>query len=261
MSATQGKAFVYLVQARGELPEHYSAIECARADLIRLTWKDKLDGAIYFPNSTWTEGRNRLLGEAIGRERRYLYYIFLDEDIVFERGDWRLFEEYLLKYRPAAAAPYSPWYPPSRNSRLEQEAHTCFYFDAMFSAFHGDIVADRIVLPYYPGYDAKSWWFSQWFVIHLMQLFFPHHVLQFNRVWTRNAEHAPYPHADNWQPAREFFDQVVRHHALSALPRFFRRVVQKIAPFRVPAKPLDSYRVPEWKKFRELNLNSRFWAK
>lgn len=155
------KKFLYLVQGKGHLPDSYSTIECEQADLLRLSWKEKIDGAIYFPDSTWTEGRNKLLEEALKRNDQYLYYIFLDDDVVFEKGDWRTFEKYLLKYQPAAATPFCLWYPPNKDSPLELEAHTCFMFDAMFNAFHGDVVADGLVLPYYAGFDSKSWWYSQ----------------------------------------------------------------------------------------------------
>ena len=259
--SSASKTFVYLVQSKGELPVHYSHIESARSDLILLTWKDRLDRAIYLPHSTWTEGRNRLLEEATRRGLGYLYYIFLDDDIVLEKGDWRLFEQCLLRYRPAAAAPYAPWYPPSKGSRLDREAHTCFYFDAMFSAFHRDIVEDRIVLPYYAGYDQKSWWISQWLVIHLLHHFFPDHVLQVNRVWAANAQHGDYPKGGDWKPARDLLRHSIRDWGLDTPRKLLRKLMHRFAPFREPAKPLASYRISERRKHHELNPSSLLWAK
>lgn len=268
------KKFLYLVQGRGELPEVYSTIENAQADIIRLSWKEKIDGAIYFPNSTWTQGRNRLLEEARKRETPYLYYIFLDDDIVFEKGDWRTFEECLVKYEPAAATPFCSWYPPNKNSLLELEAHTCFMFDAMFNAFHRDIVNDDLVLPYYTGFDHKSWWYSQWFVIHLMHAFFPKHVLQFNGVWVGNSAHGIYPQSAEFDEGHSWLErEVLKPKPAPLLPfNLYERVAWRVqrkllrrnptpTPFREPSKKLRSYCISARQRARKVHSDSSYWTR
>lgn len=64
------KPFFYLVQGRGPLPGHYADLVSPRSDLIRLAWGEPIEGAIHFPGSTWTEGRNRLLQEALARPEK-----------------------------------------------------------------------------------------------------------------------------------------------------------------------------------------------
>lgn len=268
------KKFLYLVQGKGRLPDSYSTIEGEQADLIHLSWKDQIDGAIYFPNSTWTEGRNKLLEEALKRNEPYLYYIFLDDDVVFEKGDWRTFEQALLKYEPAAATPFCPWYPPNKDSPLELEAHTCFMFDAMFNAFHRDVVTDGLVLPYYTGFDSKSWWYSQWFVIHLMNMFFPNHVLQINEVWVNNATHGAYPLSADFTEGRNWFEtQVLKPKSAPLLPfnlyerimwRISRKILRRapaVSSFRPPSKKLKSYRVPMRKRARKVYTESPYWTR
>lgn len=255
------KKFLYLVQSKGALPEIYDRIPTERSDMILLTWKDRVEGAIHFPKSTWTQGRNRLLQEALDRQGDYLYYIFLDEDVLFTKGDWRTFEDALLKYEPAVATPYCPWYSPEKKPRLDLEAHTCGWFDAMYNAFHREIIEDRLILPYYDTFDGESWWYSQLFVIELVQELFPDHLLQVNTVWTDNAKHQEYPRQSDFAGKTRWFHREVMR------PRSFaKKVLVKASnlwrrtPYRKPSKKI-SYRVPLAKRKRWLNLESEFWKK
>ena len=99
------KNFIYLIQGKSELISSYFIELQARADAdaIFLTYDKPLEIAIFFPNSTWAQGRNKLLSEALKTAKDYLYYIFLDDDITFETGNWDFFEKQLLKYHPAIA--------------------------------------------------------------------------------------------------------------------------------------------------------------
>lgn len=266
--------FLYLVQSAGRLPECYASIPDVQADLLQLTWKEPVEGAIYYPKSTWTQGRNRLLAEAMQRPEQYLYYLFLDDDILFEKGNWRSFEQALLNYRPAVASPYFPEYPPVNRSRLDLQAHTCFYFDAMFNAFHRDVVRDGLLLPYYDGWDHESWWYSQLFIMRLASKLYPRHVLQINSVIIHNSKHGQYPQADDWKKVEQWFDAEVLHRdppgaVEKLLQKFEARVrrhlnVPYIDPAYRPPEPPPrprSYSVSPARRRRILNFDSPFWAK
>ena len=82
------KRFVYLTQSKAaQLPDSYADLESEGSDLIQLTWGVELPGCIFLPKSTWTQGRNRLLAEALAAGRPdYLYFTFLDDDLVLTRG-------------------------------------------------------------------------------------------------------------------------------------------------------------------------------
>ena len=71
------KPLLYMIQSESDMP--YSDLPDEQNDIILLTWKKPSyrNGAIYYPQSTWNEGRNRLLKEAVSRSEAYLYYIFL----------------------------------------------------------------------------------------------------------------------------------------------------------------------------------------
>lgn len=266
--------FLYLVQSAGRLPESYASIASAQSDLLQLTWKEPLEGAIYYPKSTWTQGRNRLLAEAMRRPQQYLYYIFLDDDVLFEKGSWRSFEEALLKYQPAIASPYFPEYPPVNRSRLDLEAHTCFYFDAMFNAFHRDVVRDGLMLPYYQGWDHESWWYSQLFIMRLAGTLYPRHTVQVNSVIIHNTKHGQYPQGEDWKKVEQWFDsEVLNQRPPGALEKLrqkiegrLRRLLNRpyIQPAYRPPQPPSrqrSYRVSSARRQRLLNCDSTFWAK
>lgn len=268
-----GKPFLYLVQGRGRLPAHYTELESDRSDVIHLTWGEPVGEAIYHPGSTWAEGRNRLLEEALVRPERPLYYILLDDDVEFEKGGWRLFEDELLTYRPAVAAPFYPLYdavvdpvpgveayPP----RPGTDAQTAFWHDAMYAAFHRDVVADGLLLPYYTGMDHISWPISQWFVIFLARVLYSGHVLQFNRVWISNALHDnSYGTTDSFAaPFRFWITSVLKQRPVWA--RAWGRVLKQLGrpdfvPRPAPA-PLDSYRLPARAVWKRLNPASAFWT-
>ena len=75
--------YLYLIQASDKLPEIYNCLR--ERDFILLSYKeDTEDTDIFYPNSTWTTGRNKLIEHARSLEEEYDYYICLDEDIVFE---------------------------------------------------------------------------------------------------------------------------------------------------------------------------------
>ena len=101
------KNFIYLIQGRAEeVPKLSALINTETADLITLTFDAELKDSYFLPNSTWLEGRNLLLNKAKNKTVKYKYYIFLDDDIVFEKGSFEEFEKQLEKYQPAIAHPF-----------------------------------------------------------------------------------------------------------------------------------------------------------
>jgi hypothetical protein len=74
-------------------------------DVIFLAYDKPVENAIYFPNSTWGEGRNLLLEKTLASQKEYEYYIFLDDDVRFVKGDFERFENQLIKYGPTVAVP------------------------------------------------------------------------------------------------------------------------------------------------------------
>jgi len=71
------KNFLYLIQGRSDLIKNYlNLVNRDNADAIFLTYDKQIDEAIFFPNSTWAQGRNKILEIALEKED-YLYYILV----------------------------------------------------------------------------------------------------------------------------------------------------------------------------------------
>jgi tetratricopeptide (TPR) repeat protein len=153
--------------------------------------KNPRPGYIYFPDSTWTQGRNKLLEVSKQLEEDYLYYIFLDDDIEFIEGDWRSFEALLLEYQPAIATPQATFYPTKSDDSVEVQM--VYAFDAVFNAFHHDVVADNVLLPYLEKFDEESLLLSQLILIHIAGVCYHEKVWQFNHVKVTQLKHRPYP--------------------------------------------------------------------
>lgn len=238
------KRFVYLVQAAERMP--YEMLSGPDSDVILLTWKKPAAEGIFFPDSTWNEGRNRLLLEALRRElaagRPYQYYIFLDEDcavredtalakqlgIPLSGNPFRTFETALGKWQPALGCTRYAW----QHHVPGREVNTGHNIDALFNAFHRE--AAGLLLPYYTGFDSESWLYSQNIINQLATLFYHPYRMQFNLLVTRNQDRRGYvARGRNWAKPTRFLAGALRPHLRR---RLNRRAPNTISP--PPGEPL-----------------------
>jgi len=162
------KPFVYMIQSESQMP--YPNLPDQHNDVILLTWKTPSNApdSLFFPGSSWNEGRNRLLSAAVTRAAKsghnYLYYIFLDEDcrvredqalakklnVQLTGNPFRTFERYLLEWEPAVGYTRYAW----QFFEKGQETNIGYNIDAIFNAFHRETLS--FLLPYYTGFDSES---------------------------------------------------------------------------------------------------------
>jgi hypothetical protein len=195
---------VYLVQTPAELSPTFCELSARAGDrLIWLTFAAPAEGALYLPTSTWTEGRNRLLAEAIERHPDFDYLVFCDDDLIFTKGSWAEWERALADWRPAIATPSYPHPLPCP----DLPAHTLYNFDAMMNAFHRVCVEDGVLLPYISKYDSRSWWLSQFFLMHFANVLYKGQIAKFTTVWVDNIEHRDYPRiaVQDFEPFAEIY--------------------------------------------------------
>ena len=121
--------FLYLLQTESCLPDGLRSIEAlgnataCHCDVLVLSCKqtcndtppahvEYISASSRVPTS-WSEGRNLLFGVAMGRSEKYLYYIFMDDDLHLKskshhnrdsRNLWRVFETFLRRIEPAVGA-------------------------------------------------------------------------------------------------------------------------------------------------------------
>jgi len=219
------KKFIYLGMYSGVAPDYYNDLVGSNSDLMWLTYKEAVPGAIFFPNSSWAQGRNRLYREALEKEKRqgwrYLYYIFFDGDVRMGPvnpwwnttvSGWRKFEEFLLNYEPAIGLPdFRYTYPKDFNPGYTVKTEVCpmYHYDAIVNAFHRE--AAEVVLPYDESWDHISWWYTQLALIYKSYVLFRKNNMEhyFTVMW--NTEHNPYPQEDK-------FDETLKQWSAVAIP-------------------------------------------
>jgi hypothetical protein len=223
MSKTPMKPFVYLIQSGSQMP--YPDLPDQHNDIILLTWKipSKTPNSLFFPGSSWNEGRNRLLSEALSRAKKsgtnYLYYIFLDEDcgimedkalaqklnVRLTGNPFRTFEKYLLEWKPAVGYTRYAW----QFYEKGKEINIGYNIDAIFNAFHHETLS--FLLPYYTGFDSESWLYSQHIINHLMAILYNPYRIQFNVITTQNRTRRKYhQHQKDWSIPTNFLLNAIK---------------------------------------------------
>ncbi len=179
-----------MVQGESSLIANYQDLmENDNRDIIYLTFDQEVDNAIYFPDSTWSEGRNKLL-EAAKEKDDYLYYIFCDDDIKFTKGNWDEFQNLLLEHKPAIGFPVVPVTRKKRISFLEFQLYD--KPDQQMIAYHMDLISDNFILPYQEHLDEISWWGSGGVIQQIIPNFYKSSSIQFNTIQILNLKHNRY---------------------------------------------------------------------
>lgn len=250
---------VYMVQTEGDPPPAFQPLlDMPDVTLLHLSFQKQVPGALYLPHSTWTEGRNALLAAARALNRDFDYYVFCDDDLEFERGSFAVFNAQLKATRPAIGVPLYD-FAPNRNDAID--CHTVYAFDALMNAFHRDLITDEVILPYYAGLDAKSWWFSQFFVIHLASVNYPDHVLRLGQTCVRSALHRPYPRNTkaDWEEVETFLFNTIFSDRAYLQARFRHHYHKADEIPRPPSPPSISYALTADQRSK-LNLTGPFWT-
>ena len=187
---------IYLVQGRSDLVEGYFHLaERENADALFLTYDKEIENAIFFPESKWSEGRNKLL-QLAKKRGEYEYYVFCDDDIKFRKGGWDEFERLLLKYNPAIGHPL--FIPKAKRTPLPYfESQLFCILDQQLVAYHKDLISDGVILPYQHQLDEYSWWSSGSVVNVIIRNFYSKSTLQFNNIIVLNTQTGRYDGTNN----------------------------------------------------------------
>ena len=216
------------------------------ADAVFLTYDREREGCIFFPNSTWMQGRNRMLAEA-RKLGDYRYFIFMDDDVEFVRGSYDEFESLLLQLRPAIGVPVVDRLRDAvvgfgsalgRTYLPYMDWQIAWDYDGQMNAYHRDLVLDGLVLPYWESF-TDNWWVSDVISSALAMNFYPEEMLQFNRIVISNNLHRDYPRALQMKQTKEkaahwMASQFAGKCAMPIPPQFsLRRYLRRlIFPFK-----------------------------
>jgi len=196
------KQFAYLVQSR----KHWHflhTLQSDNSDLYVLNFKTPLrymEGvtSIYYPKSSWNEGRNKLY--EIAKAKGYEYYIFLDDDISLDYllnkkvNPFRYAEACLNYFQPASMVGNYDWHF-KHLQKWEDPMQTILFYDACFHAMHHTVCEK--VLPYPTQWDKVSWYRSQYVICQRIGHYFPNSAINLNHLNVGNAMHDPYPKCAN----------------------------------------------------------------
>ncbi len=187
---------IYLVQGRSDRILGFDRNLPKSSDVIILTWDKPLESSsfewahslLYLPNSSWAEGRNILLKNALKEFKQFDYLIFCDEDAQFETGALSRFEEFLFRVRPNIGFPLSD------RIRNEHAYSACEYeravrHDQVVQAFSFKSVQDAKVLPYDLHFDAVSWHLTCELSQYLIQRYYFEDAITCNLVQVKNTYH------------------------------------------------------------------------
>lgn len=190
------KKFLYLIQGRKINVLKYKDIRSDESDIISLTFDEEIKTEefssitnIFYPGSTWAEGRNKQFEIAKGLNFKYIYYIFIDDDVHFIKGSFKEFEQNLLKYQPAIGVPLLTIIQSSFRYRPSLKIQNPVAFDTQFQAFHIDTINDNILMPLVTKFDSKSWYYCCEIVNFLILSYYKGRVIQFNKIIVDNVGH------------------------------------------------------------------------
>jgi hypothetical protein len=144
--------------------------------------------AVFWPGSTWAQGRNFAAEIARRSAEAFAYTAFLDDDVVFTRGTYREFIDQVRRHRPMIAAPVTPRSNQKRYvlpTRLQAAALN----DEQLLVFHVSALHDPYVWPIVREHENVSWHVAcsiqQFFIANR----FPKQLIQFNDFTVSNDGH------------------------------------------------------------------------
>ncbi|MCF8359104.1 MAG: hypothetical protein K9H26_10120 [Prolixibacteraceae bacterium] len=190
---------IYLFQGEANrLKSFFPLKKRNEVDTLFLSYDKKIDGAFFLPDSTWAEGRNYLLEKAIEMNNSYYYFIFIDDDVSFLKGDFVKFEKALIKKKPAVGVPV--FVPKTYNTIIFKnkkkeplfQSQICCHADAQFIALHKDLIFDKIVVPLQTQFDSISWWCTSSTQQLLLFNLYKKYFIQFNHIQVTNDCHREY---------------------------------------------------------------------
>ena len=239
------KQFLYLVQSRIRLLENHTILESDNSDYLCATFEKKVDqeNFIYVPNTIWTEGRNALYEEALKRKDQYEYFVFLDDDIVFQRGSFRVFETEVSHIQADFAMPICI----HSGGLSKHYRHNPFQYsiiailDQMFICLSRELFCSPKLLPFDMNYvdrpDLGGGCVapSNTFFMKLFEHFSDRKLLVTNNVIVKNIVHDARYFSDQF--ACYFYPALKKHYALNNPG--YRDIIRKKIPGMIHRERAD----------------------
>ena len=203
--------------------------ECKEASPahIQYTFKPK--------ERTWNLGRNKLFEIAKNRSEKYVYYIFVDDDIQLQTKlhikPWLTFLQFLKEIEPAVGI--IDLSSNIKHALIARQQYGCATseksttyinapnFDSAVNAFHYQAI--NFVLPYPTKFDNISWYYSGFYAKVKCDLTFPGQTVHLTKIIGHNPHHRPYPR--RLPNARADWD-IIMDEVAARLPEKYRNTTE-----------------------------------
>jgi hypothetical protein len=263
--------YLYLIQAANKLPEIYEHLRSK--DFVLLSYeKETEDTDIFYPDSTWTQGKNKLREYSLSLKEEYDYYIYLDEDIIFEGVDGEAgvdaVENLLLKYKPIIAVPslngvYGVHH---EYNNLKTEAQTTYWIDGCFDCWSKDTFRNSKIFPMHGLFDyaGSGCWASCNIMQKLCRIYHENQIVLFNNIAIINTQSKPDQRRDNHHEETDQYvlslikkDSGVSKEKIDGFLEWSRAVLQESPAYGYLANNNSDYNNIEIKEGDRTYLNSR----
>jgi hypothetical protein len=212
--------FLYLCQT-----DTYASVEKLKLSIPEtefrklkiLTFKDEVDNCIFYPKSTWTTGRNKLI-EWAKTQPEYDYYFMIDDDIIFKKGSYDRVEYEVSQLRPLYYSPeltdfyynYRIITTPSEDIVYKDITYfLSIWTDAIFSCFSKKVFFDEFILPYEERYDPITWWISQGILFYKFNYKYLNSTIVSRTCIVENDQHREYPrNCDIFTSLNDYFGNI-----------------------------------------------------
>ena len=255
---------LYLVQTESCLPSNLRSVEAignantCQCDVLVLSYKQMCSDTppahveyIFNSSTSWGMGRNLLFEVAKRRGEKYLYYIFMDDDVVLEtkslwewfidflkrtvgvtiNNPWRVFEDFLKRIEPAVGAVDVNSNPHLKDVYAAREQQGCILkepsdylpaaqFDPAFNAFHYQAVEH--LLPYPCKFDSISWYYTELVVEVKREVMFAGQSVLHTQLIAKNPQHRNYGKFRRILPPASHWDMIV-NEAKVGLPEKYQK--------------------------------------
>ncbi|MGK4569299.1 hypothetical protein [Flavobacterium sp. 3HN19-14] len=190
------KDFLYLIQGSKENVLKYGHLQNESSDLFALTFDYEINAEemafaayVYFPKSTWAEGRNLQLEMAKKWKKRYLYYIFIDDDAALVKGSFADFQQQLLVNRPAIGVPLLTIIKNTNRYNPKLKIQHPVAVDQQVQAYHYKVLEENFAMPLVTAFDNMSWWYSCEINGFMILSKYRGFLMQFNEIEVDNEGH------------------------------------------------------------------------
>lgn len=233
------KKFLYLVQGRKVNVLKYHSLQNEESDLVVATFDEEVSmdemalfKSFFIPKTTWAEGRNIQYEFAKSISNSYEYYIFLDDDVVFESGSFPEFQELLLKYKPAVGFPLMDV---AYNRGLydkRAEVQHIQVIDQQFQAYSASAFSNSITMPLVTDFDSESWWYACEINSYLLFMENVGHLAQFNQMRVANVGHVWNAEAAQAYESDSIYRGGVTENGLEKVRAYIRAKHKNIQAFK-----------------------------